>query len=154
MIAAHLREAASGDAAAVANIFLACRHPMAEDGIVPFVHSDEETRDTYIPDVVLRRMTVTVAVMSGAVRAFVATTPGEVEHLYVHPDWQGRGLGTVLLKHAMHSADGERGLALWTFEGNLKARRFYERHGFAAVARTDGARNEEKTPDIRYAWGR
>ncbi len=43
---------------------------------------------------------------------------------------------------------------LWTFQTNLPARRFYERHGFIAVRWTDGASNEERAPDVRYVWGR
>ena len=41
---------------------------------------------------------------------------------------------------------------LWTFEGNHRARRFYEQRGFVAVEFTDGSRNEERTPDVRYQW--
>lgn len=44
------------------------------------------------------------------------------------------------------------GLQLWTFQVNGPARRFYERHGFAAVEETDGAGNEEREPDVRYVW--
>jgi ribosomal protein S18 acetylase RimI-like enzyme len=46
-----------------------------------------------------------------------------------------------------------RGLGLWTFQVNEPARRFYERHGFGAVERTDGRRNEEREPDVRYVGG-
>ena len=35
---------------------------------------------------------------------------------------------------------------------NEPARRFYRRHGFVEVGRTDGARNEEREPDVRLAW--
>ena len=31
-------------------------------------------------------------------------------------------------------------------------KRFYERHAFEAVERTDGSDNEEGAPDIRYVW--
>jgi ribosomal protein S18 acetylase RimI-like enzyme len=44
------------------------------------------------------------------------------------------------------------GLWLWTFQTNTGARRFYERHGFVAVDETDGSANEERAPDVRYAW--
>ena len=44
------------------------------------------------------------------------------------------------------------GLELWTFQINATAQRFYERHGFVAVDRTDGSANEEREPDIRYRW--
>ena len=35
-----------------------------------------------------------------------------------------------------------------------RARRFYEARGFRAIRFTDGAGNEEKTPDVRYRWER
>ena len=37
-----------------------------------------------------------------------------------------------------------------TFARNAGARRFYERHGFVAVAFGDGTGNEEGEPDVRY----
>lgn len=44
------------------------------------------------------------------------------------------------------------GPALWTFQVNESAQRFYERHGFIAVERTNGLRNDEREPDVRYLW--
>jgi ribosomal protein S18 acetylase RimI-like enzyme len=43
-------------------------------------------------------------------------------------------------------------LALWAFQANTSARRFYERHGFVEARRTDGRDNEERTPDVLYAY--
>ena len=48
--------------------------------------------------------------------------------------------------------DSAPGLQLWTFQRNAVARHFYERHGFRAAELTDGARNEEVEPDVRYVW--
>jgi len=45
-------------------------------------------------------------------------------------------------------------LELWVFQRNERARAFYRRHGFVLVEETDGAGNEERTPDARYAWAR
>jgi chorismate mutase len=45
-----------------------------------------------------------------------------------------------------------RRLGLWVFETNAGARRFYARHGFVEVRRTDGSDNEEHQPDIEMAW--
>jgi hypothetical protein len=39
-----------------------------------------------------------------------------------------------------------------TAQFNAAARRFYERHGFVEVMSTDGARNEEREPDVRLEW--
>ena len=49
---------------------------------------------------------------------------------------------------------GASELSLWTFQQNLRARRFYETHGFTIVVETDGQDNEEKLPDVLYRWRR
>jgi chorismate mutase len=41
---------------------------------------------------------------------------------------------------------------LWVFESNEGARRFYTRHGFLELRRTDGSENEERAPDLELAW--
>jgi len=64
--------------------------------------------------------------------------------------WRGRGLGDRFV--ALAKQRRPDGLELWTFQVNGPARRFYERHGFVAVERTDGRDNEEQEPDIRYVW--
>jgi ribosomal protein S18 acetylase RimI-like enzyme len=38
------------------------------------------------------------------------------------------------------------------FQQNENARRFYEARGFRLEYETDGADNEERMPDARYAW--
>ena len=63
---------------------------------------------------------------------------GEIVSIYLLPEYVGRGYGRALLKAGM---DGLRHLGyvdifLWVLEENARARRFYERCGFAA----DGGR--------------
>jgi hypothetical protein len=48
---------------------------------------------------------------------------------------------------------GVAALELWCFQANARARRFYEARGFHAIRFTDGADNEERTPD-GYRWER
>jgi GNAT superfamily N-acetyltransferase len=72
-----------------------------------------------------------------------------LDQLYVDPDLTGRGIGSRLL--AVADRERPRGLQLWTFASNAGAQRFYERHGFVEVDRTDGRSNEEGAPDILYA---
>jgi GNAT superfamily N-acetyltransferase len=58
---------------------------------------------------------------------------GEVYALNVHPDDWGAGVGSALLS-AAHAGLADLGFdesALWVLSGNARARRFYERHGWA-----------------------
>ena len=86
----------------------------------------------------------------GAVVGFTVLSENELVYLYLDVPAIGRGIGTKLLEHA--KARRPRGFTLWTFQANERARRFYEKHGLEAVQFTDGAGNEEKMPDVKYAW--
>ena len=57
----------------------------------------------------------------------------DVRQLYVHPDWQGRGVGRALLHSltAALSARGYRSVVLWTLRDLPPTRRFYEANGSA-----------------------
>jgi GNAT superfamily N-acetyltransferase len=68
----------------------------------------------------------------------------------VDPAWVGRGIGAVLLAHALRSLAPP--VRLYTFQANAGARRFYERHGFAAIEFSDGQANEERRPDVLYEF--
>ncbi len=91
-----------------------------------------------------------MATVHGPVVGIMVLDAEYLEQLYLDPAWQGQGIGGRLV----HLAKQRRpaGLALWTFQVNESARRFYERHGFIAAESTDGHRNEEHEPDIRYVW--
>lgn len=65
------------------------------------------------------------------------------------PPAHNAGAGSLLLAKA--KAEPPRGFSLWTFQANLGARRFYERHGLTETRRTDGG-NEENLPGILYEW--
>jgi GNAT superfamily N-acetyltransferase len=78
---------------------------------------------------------------------------GEVRSLYVDPSVQGGGLGGALLAAATEVlvAQGSAELVLWVVEDNTRARRFYERRGWAP----DGGRKvtavaDEALPEVRY----
>jgi ribosomal protein S18 acetylase RimI-like enzyme len=57
--------------------------------------------------------------------------------LYVHPDHQGRGLGSRLLAEVETLVEGDE-LWLEVVDGNEQAVRFYEAHGFTEVERAAG----------------
>ncbi len=86
-----------------------------------------------------------------AMRGIIAFREDWIDQLYVLPTAQRRGVGKDLLQVAQN-AFGR--LQLWTFQRNAPARRFYEARGFALIQQTDGARNEEKEPDVLYLWTR
>ena len=143
----RIRAAESGDADAVADVFIASFGTLT---FLPKLHTDEETVG-FITSTVMAKQEVLVAEVAHAIVGFVAMSHGNhLEHLYVHPDHLGRGIGSTLLERARTRMPG--GFRLWTFQANAGARRFYERHGLRVVELTDGAGNEEKTPDALYEW--
>ena len=78
---------------------------------------------------------------------------GEVSAVYVLPGFVGRGVGRLLLAHAVRDlADqGYTRATLWVLESNARARRFYEIAGW----RPDGAAKTEVRPggrlhEVRY----
>ena len=58
---------------------------------------------------------------------------GEIYAVYVLPEWQGRGVGRVLLDRLTASlrALGYRAAILWTLRDRHPTRRFYESNGWA-----------------------
>jgi ribosomal protein S18 acetylase RimI-like enzyme len=143
----RIRQAAPGDAGTVADVFIASFGTLS---FLPKLHTDDETR-AFVADVVMPRQDVVVAEDDTGIVGFLAMADGDmVEHLYVHPERQRRGIGSALLDEAKRRMPA--GFRLWVFQQNDPARRFYERHGLRVVRLTDGAGNEEKTPDALYEW--
>jgi GNAT superfamily N-acetyltransferase len=142
-----LRRARPADAARVAEIYLSSFR--AALPAVRLAHSDDEVR-RWIRERVVPAQGSWVAVDGSRVVGMMLLSPGWIDQLYVAPDRLGEGIGRRLLDLAKEQADGP--LELWTFQVNVRARRFYERNGFLAVETTDGAGNEEREPDVRYRW--
>jgi GNAT superfamily N-acetyltransferase len=144
----RLRNATDKDANAIAELFFASYRLLI---FLPMLHTLEEYR-RFVARVMLKECTVTVAEDDTGIVAFLAQQGEEVRQLYTRPDRIGRGAGTQLIEAAKSS--GVASLELWCFQANARARRFYEARGFRAIRFTDGANNEERTPDIRYRWER
>lgn len=141
-----LRRAREEDARAIARILrLAFRVSLP---FLPELHTPEEDL-WFVRERMLVRDEVWVAEEGGEVVGFVGFRDGWIDHLYVHPDWQGRGIGPKLLAKPLASRQARR---LWTFQKNARARKFYEDRGFRLVELTDGSGNEEKEPDALYEW--
>ena len=140
-----LRPARTADAPAITRVFQAARdHSLA---FLPNLHTGAEDHAFFAR--VVEGGGVTVAEAQGAVVAFLGRAGDEIDHLYVDPAHHRQGHGSALLTAAQ--ASSER-LELWVFQRNTGAIAFYEAHGFAIVASTDGAGNEEHEPDHRMAW--
>ncbi|MFD6433878.1 GNAT family N-acetyltransferase [Streptomyces venezuelae] len=78
---------------------------------------------------------------------------GEVYALYVSPELTGRGIGGRLLDetHAQLKDQGFEASALWVLADNRRARRFYERAGYAADGATqDDVYDEVALTELRF----
>lgn len=144
-----LRKAVNEDAQEVAEVYIRARSA-AVRLIPPCVHTDAEVRE-WISSIVIPLQDTWVAETDNRkIVAMMSIENGWVDQLYVDPEWNGQGIGSSLIE--LSKALYPHGLELWTFESNVDARRFYERHGFVEAERTDGRNNEEQAPDIRFHW--
>jgi GNAT superfamily N-acetyltransferase len=146
---AQVRLARPEDAAAIAEVLIESRRVFIP--YAPLAHPPAEVQ-RWVAHQLVTAGRVHVAIEDGRIVAFLATSEREstswVDHLYVLPGWQGRGLGGMLLATAHTSL--RTPIRLYTFQANVGARRFYERHGYRAVQFSDGAANEERCPDVLY----
>ena len=143
----EIRRADQSEAALIGELYWRAREA-AVPAIPPSVHPRDDVLD-YFATVMLPHRDVWVADEDGTIVALLVLESGWVDHLYLEPARTGEGIGTELLAHAKREQPD--GLDLWAFRSNSGARRFYERHGFVAVAFTEGD-NEEGEPDVRYRW--
>jgi GNAT superfamily N-acetyltransferase len=142
------RRATDADAEAIAELFFASFRLLT---FLPMLHTIEGYR-RFVANVMLKECAVTIVEDDPGVISFLARQGEEVRQLYTRPDRIGHGAGTELIEGAKSS--GVAALELWRFQANARARRLYEARGFRAIRFTDGAQNEERTPDVRYRWER
>lgn len=83
--------------------------------------------------------------------AFMAMKDDFIDHLYVHPDYQHRGIGKALLDHARQLSPDH--LWLYTLQINENARTFYEKNGFVPE-KFGVSPSPENEPDVEYHWRR
>lgn len=141
----ELRRATAADADGVAALF---RASYAGIGFLPALHTPAEDRAHFAR--VVAEQEVWLAEAAGDRIGFAALSEQALEYLYVVPGAQGRGVGTALFRRAQERRPD--GFTLWVFQGNERARRFYELRGCRLVRLTDGAANEEREPDAVYEW--
>jgi GNAT superfamily N-acetyltransferase len=144
-----LRQAGLADGAVIAAVFRASRRDALP--YLPELHTVEDTVD-HFSNVVPARCHVWVAEEGGLIIGFMAWNAGteHLDHLYLLPGRYRRGVGTRLLDKAKALSQGK--IQLYAFQRNMRARAFYEHHGFRAVWFGEGAENEEREPDVLYEW--
>ncbi len=93
---------------------------------------------------------VRVAKLAEAMVGLLASNPESVSQLHVRVENIGQGIGSRLLRLAQAESWGS--LWLFTFARNTQARRFYEHHGFVAIAH--GFEPMWQLEDVKYRWVR
>jgi chorismate mutase/ribosomal protein S18 acetylase RimI-like enzyme len=144
-----LRRAEPEDAEAIADFYTQAR-VAALPSMPPALHTNEEDRAFFAGQLAKPSHEAWLAERDGELLGYALIDPVWLDHLFIRADVTGSGVGTVLLD--LVKALRPDGFSLWVFESNTGARRFYARHGFVELERTDGRANEEKSPDIRMAW--
>src|SRR5262249_15813409 len=143
----------AGDADVVAELYLRSRKELV--AFASLAHSDDDVR-AWVAGRLIPAGRTTVAVVDGAIAGFMSVSPARggswITHLYLHPDWVGRGRGRGRWLVELALGELPPPIRLYTFQENRRARKFYERRGFRAAAYSDGAGNEEKCPDVLYEW--
>ena len=146
---ATLRPATAADAPRVAGLLIDTRSAFMP--YAPSAHTEEELRD-WVASQLVPSGGVTVAELDNTVVAIMATEQSKehswVTQMAVDPELVSQGIGSALLAHAIRTLAPP--IRIYTFQANVEARRFYERHGFVAIELTDGQGNEEKCPDVLY----
>jgi ribosomal protein S18 acetylase RimI-like enzyme len=98
---------------------------------------------------ILPRCAIFVAEIGARLAGFVALAGSYVDRLYIHPDQQRRGVGSLLLAKVIQLSP--QGVELHTHQKNVSACAFYEKHGFRAV-HYGTSPPPESEPDVEYHW--
>ncbi|WP_406687899.1 N-acetyltransferase family protein [Rossellomorea vietnamensis] len=109
-----------------------------------------ESHIYFLTQILPEEFEIDLALIDGKVVGMAAYNGTEINQLYIHVDYQGFGIGQMLLDKVKAKSRGS--LTLYTFEVNENAQRFYEKNGFVVIGR--GHENEENLPDIQYEWRR
>ncbi|MNM71755.1 putative N-acetyltransferase YjaB [compost metagenome] len=71
---------------------------------------------------------------SDVIQAFIAIVHNKIEMLFIHPAYRGKGIGRMLLSHAIDSCDVK---FVDVNEQNDSAKGFYEHLGFQTFSRSE-----------------
>jgi len=110
-------------------------------------HPLSEQREYFFARV-LPQHRVTLAVLESQLVGFVAASEQSVSQLHVRVGLHRQGIGSALLALSKERSTGS--LWLYAFTQNVRACRFYEKHGFVAVKR--GFEPSWQLEDVKYRW--
>ena len=79
-------------------------------------------------------------------------TDGEIYAIYVHPDYWGTPITGMAIRFCVDRLTelGYSRLFIWVLEQNIRARRFYEKHGFLPDGKSKEIEVGETLIEIRY----
>lgn len=81
---------------------------------------------------------------------------GELQGIYIDPNYIGKGIGSKLVKHALNRLrqEGYKTVTLWVLETNKNTRMFYEKKGWTVEGKTKiDTRDNFDLHEIRYILG-
>ncbi|HEX8735160.1 MAG TPA: GNAT family N-acetyltransferase [Pyrinomonadaceae bacterium] len=122
---------------------LAATYPFLDEKFLQLPRFENILREHTLP-----QAKVSLAKINGEIIGFAAIGRNFIDQLYVHPDYQGKGLGSFWIEQAKTKYSDF--LELYTFAANAKAIAFYKKHGFKIIER--GVAPDEKVPDVKMLW--
>jgi ribosomal protein S18 acetylase RimI-like enzyme len=143
----EILEAQPEDAAEIADLYLAAQRAAMPNHKHHL--TDDELRDWFLRTVGTCPGTWWIARWNGQIIGYMAVRDEDMGHLYVRPDWQGRGVGSELLDKAKELSP--RRLTLSAARRNARARAFYEARHFRALRLSDDGPHDAD-PDVHYVW--
>lgn len=127
----NIRPAVAADASRIAEIIVTNYRA----NFYPFFKNDEYYfRELNVVDMAAEYCGGSQALQSsrvyddGVVKGVVRVSDGEVQKLFVEPQFQSLGIGAALLRYAVSALGAAE---LWVLEYNKRGIAFYEKNGFA-----------------------
>ena len=123
MTSIHIRDAKPSDHTALAELYLFCR-----ERTFHWMPQGHFKRSDFLEDIQGERCLI--AERNGQIAGFISVWVEDsfIHHLYIHPDFQGQGVGPQLLESALTFIDSPARLKC--IIRNEKACRFYESLGW------------------------
>jgi ribosomal protein S18 acetylase RimI-like enzyme len=144
----QIREYRESDFDAVTILWRVAREKLLPEGQTDTGHYFYEDQ-AYFRNQVLKKNKVWVVVKDQRPVGFMAMENDFIDQLYIHPQYQRRGIGQEFLKFARSRSPGH--LWLYTLQSNVNARAFYEKNGFIAE-KFGFSPPPESEPDVEYHW--